>query len=324
MRHALILGANGFLGQHLTTALLHRQVEVTGYGRNLPTQSAPSHFIQGDFSTENRFQTLLAAGRFDVVYHFISTTSPAPHTGNALQEMEENVLPTVRLLDAMRGTGAELVFASSGGTVYGESAGAPHRCDDALYPICSYGIQKTTIESFLRLYNRGGDVRCKICRISNPYGSTPQQDRTQGIIPILLRRLLTGDSITLYGDTVRDYIFISDVTRALLAATAYTGEACTFNVGTGVGTSLRALVTLLEQCAGQVFASVGTEAKRTCDVQESVLDIEQTVKQLDWKPEVALEDGISRTLAALKEQRSARSMRHTRCSNSKSSNAMPR
>lgn len=299
MQRALILGSNGFLGQRLTAELMRRGVEVTGYGRNLPVANPIDHFIQGDFSRETRFPELLAAGRFDIVCHFISTTTPASGTINALREAEENIIPTVRLLDALRGTRTELMFASSGGTVYGESTGAAHHCCDALRPICSYGVQKATIERFMQLYNDAGQVRCKICRISNPYGVMPQQGRTQGIIPILLRRLLDGEPVTLYGETVRDYIFISDVTEALVAASGYAGDACLFNVGTGVGTGLHALAALLEERAGRSFVSVREEPIRSCDVRESVLDISETARILNWAPRVALEDGIDRTLDAL-------------------------
>lgn len=299
MKHALILGSNGFLGQHLATELMRSGVKVTGYGRSLPVLNRPDRFIQGDFTKETDFSRLLAADTFDVMYHLISTTAPTPGTGNALREIEENLAPTIRLLNALRGTGCELIFASSGGTVYGESVGRPSRCGDALRPICSYGMQKAAIENFLRLYDHAGDVRCKICRISNPYGVMPQHNRTQGIIPILLQRLLDNQPITLYGETVRDYIFISDLTDALIAVADYRGGETLFNVGTGIGTGLHELTALLERYAGQSFTAIRENSIRDCDVKENVLDILETTVLLNWKPRIALEQGLAKTLRAL-------------------------
>ena len=300
MKKALVLGANGFLGQYLTAELKSRGVEVTGYDRCDPAEDVLDFFVQGDFANETRFPQLLAEGQFDVVYHLISTTIPVPGTANALKEVLENIAPTVRLLDAMKNTGAEMVFVSSGGTVYGESQGQPHRCGDPMRPICSYGMQKAAIEQFLQLYDGAGEVRCKICRVSNPYGVMPQQGRTQGIIPILLRCLLNGQPIVLFGETVRDYIFISDVTEALIAVVDYRGSENVFNVGSGVGTKLHDLARLLEERSGLTFTAVDEQPIRTCDVCESVLDISDTVRLLDWMPRVSLTEGVDRTLEALR------------------------
>jgi UDP-glucose 4-epimerase len=200
----------------------------------------------------------------------------------------------------MKSTGTEMVFVSSGGTVYGESQGQPHRCGDSMWPICSYGMQKAAIEQFLQLYDGAGEVRCKICRVSNPYGVMPQRGRTQGIIPILLRCLLNGQPITLFGETVRDYIFISDVTEALIAVADYGGSENVFNVGSGVGTGLHALTRLLEERSGLTFSAVDEQPIRTCDVHESVLDISDTVRLLGWTPQVSLVVGVDWTLDALR------------------------
>lgn len=300
MEKALVLGSSGFLGQYLTAELKSRGVEVTGYDRSDPAGDATDHFVQGDFALDTHFPQLLADGRFDVVYHLISTTVPAPGTANALREVVENIAPTVRLLEAMKNTGAEMVFVSSGGTVYGESQGQPHRSGDPMRPICSYGMQKAAIEQFLQLYDGAGEVRCKICRVSNPYGVMPQQGRTQGIIPILLRCLLNGQPIALYGETVRDYIFISDVTAALIAAADYSGSENVFNVGSGVGMGLHALARLLEERSGLTFSVVDQQPIRTCDVSESVLDISDTIRLLDWTPRVSLVEGVDWTLKALR------------------------
>lgn len=288
------------MGQYLGRELQRRGVQVTGYDCVRPAENRLENFIQGDFVRETRFPELLKEGRFDTVYHLISTTIPIPGTANMGKEIEENILPMVRLLDAMKKSEAKMIFLSSGGTVYGESQGRPHSCIDPLRPICSYGIQKATIEQILELYGAAGEVRGKICRISNPYGVMPQRSRTQGIIPILLHRLLNGEPITLYGETVRDYIYISDVIEALIAVADYTGDKTVFHIGSGKGTGLYELVRLLEKRSELRFASVSKQPIRTCDVRENVLDISNTTQVLGWAPLVPLEEGIDKTLEALR------------------------
>ncbi|QNK42422.1 NAD-dependent epimerase/dehydratase family protein [Caproicibacter fermentans] len=296
MKNVLVLGANGFIGQHLVSQLLGK-VNVIGYGKTVPPICKCSEFIQGDFTTDTRFENLLRKYHIEVVYHLISTTIPVEGTRNAFQELEENVIPTVRFLEAMKNAGtAQIIFASSGGTVYGESNGYAHRCTDALHPICSYGIQKTTIEQYMQLYEVSFGMDCVIARISNPYGVFPQHDRTQGIIPIFLQRLLRRQPITLYGETIRDYIFISDAVDALLKLMAYRGDQRIFNIGSGIPTGLHHLAEMLEEATQRKFVEIREFPIRSCDVRESVLDITETKKELDWEPKVSLSDGIRKTL----------------------------
>jgi UDP-glucose 4-epimerase len=303
MNSVLILGINGFIGQHLAAALIQHGKTVTGYDCFLPEKGniIPHAFIVGDFIHETHMPELLEKYKIDTIFHLISTTLPAEGTSNALREMEENVLPTIHLLNVLSNTGIKLIFVSSGGTVYGERSGIPCQWDDPLEPISSYGIQKVTIEHFLRLYNRLGAVHCEICRVANPYGVMPQKNRTQGIIPILLGQLLERKPIKLYGETTRDYIYISDVIDALIATANYDGEEVVFNIGTGKGTGLHMLVKILEQRAGLEFIQIKQLPIRSSDILYNVLDISQTRNSLNWSPQVLLLDGIDLTLEALRK-----------------------
>jgi len=273
------------------------------YDITIPDETTPYLFIQGDFSREEKFEEILKANKIDTIYHLISTTVPCEGTVHVIQEIEDNVIPTVRLLEAMKLVGVKrIIFSSSGGTVYGESKakGRPNLYTDSVFPICSYGIQKVSIEYYLNLYNYMHRMMCFSVRISNPYGYMPQKNRTQGVIPILLTRLLLDSSITLYGETIRDYIHISDVIEALLRIGYYESNQRTFNIGSGIPTNLHKLIPLMEEAAGKKFSNVLKQNIRKCDVYECILDISETVRELNWEPRISLNDGIRITLGELK------------------------
>jgi UDP-glucose 4-epimerase len=146
-------------------------------------------------------------------------------------------------------------------------------------------------------------MKCIIARISNPYGIIPQKNRTQGIIPILLSQLLLHNPITLYGETIRDYIYISDVVEALHLLGLYEKGKRIFNIGTGISTTLHDLVHMLETVAETNFFKIFRQNIRNCDVYENVLDISDTVNELKWHPKILLEEGIRITLNQMLENR---------------------
>jgi UDP-glucose 4-epimerase len=233
----------------------------------------------------------------------ISSTIPCSGTEHTALEIEENIAPTVKLLEAMKNVGTKrIIFSSSGGTVYGESKGKPHLCTDPVMPICSYGVQKIVIEQYMRLYDLLYDMKCLVVRISNPYGILSLQNRSQGVIPIFLSKLLSKQPIVIYGETIRDYIHISDVVDALIKLGQYEKEKKIFNIGTGVSTSLHELLLMLEKTAKCKFAEIIKQGIRGCDVYENTLDISDTVRELNWHPKIFLEEGIKLTLDEMKKQ----------------------
>lgn len=299
----LVLGANGFIGSKLVEALLQQGYCVVGYERFESTIRHKNYrHICGDFCNEQNFATLLQEQEITAIYHLISTTTPKDGTEHVEQEILQNLLPTVRLLEAAANSGVKrFVFASSGGTVYGEGTeGMAHKEDEPLNPACSYGAQKAAIEKYLCMYRQMRGLKTLTVRISNPYGVCLQQGRTQGIIPILLQRLQRGEEITLFGDTIRDYIYIDDVIEALVKLLTYEGNEPEFNIGSGTETRLHHLVELLEDVAGKKFSVIHEQEIRKCDVQHSVLDASLAAQELDWVASVNLSDGVRKTMLDMK------------------------
>lgn len=298
MKKVLVLGAGGFIGKNLCLKLAEKQ-HVVAYDLQID-QTLDNHknitCIAGDFVTTVDFSFLLE--RVDVVYHLIGTTLPRAGTGHIIPELEDNLIPTLRVLEAMKKESVKrLIFASSGGTIYGENE---QKCQtgDMLHPKCSYGVLKRVVEDYLDFYNTYADLSCISARLANPYGTGQDVNRLQGVIPIFVRALLNGDPITIFGDgdVKRDYIFLDDMTTALVKLAEYSGTEKIFNIGSGIGYSLNEIIKKIELISGSKFKNIQYKPKRDFDVATNVLDTEITQKELGWSCTTSLDAGINKLL----------------------------
>lgn len=305
MKNVLVLGANGFIGSHLVRTLLSEN-KVVGYdalGTTDIFQSPNYTHIAGNFCCEQEFSRILSKYHISIVYHMICTTIPASGTEHVEREIQQNIIPTVRLLESCVQCGVErFIFTSSGGTVYGEGKeSVSHIESEPLQPICSYGVQKMTIEGYMRLYEHMHGIRTIAMRLSNPYGFCIQSGRKQGIIPIFLQKIMQNEPVTVFGDTTRDYLYIDDAISALFKVLTYNGKEHVFNVGSGIGTELNRLIKLIECVTKQEFSAIGWREIRSCDVDKNVLNVSMTKKELEWYPKMSLEDGIACTFQKMKQ-----------------------
>lgn len=297
----LVLGGCGFIGSFLVKRL-QKEHNVVIYDRCEPAYEFCGKSIIGNFAEEQNFYEILVENRIDLVFHLISTAIPSDGTEAIEQEILTNVIPSVRLFEAMvKANVKRLIFSSSGGTVYGESLGRPHKVEDKTAPICSYGIQKNSIENYIALYNLYYGMEFIVARISNPYGVWKQQNRLQGIVPIFIRKLLDDEPITVFGDTKRDYIYIDDVIDAFMCMIEYEGAERVFNVGTGTATSISEIIEIIEEQVGKKFSQIEYKDIRKCDVQENVLDVAMPMEALQWNLKWEnIEDGIVCVICQMK------------------------
>lgn len=303
MKVILILGVSGFIGSHLAEKLLDNY-KVVGFDMRIPDiKDHPNfQFVTGRFTESTDFESLITEYNVSYIYHCISTTTPREGTQHITDEINGNILPTISLLNAATKCEVErMIFLSSGGTVYGESnEQVPHVETDTLVPICSYGVTKVAIENYMQLFKHSKGLDTIITRLSNPYGVCSVNGRTQGIIPIFLERLYNDQPISLYGNTVRDYIYIDDVVDALCGLLTYDGEYRVFNIGSGVGVCLDELILKLEELTGRSFTDIQRLPIRSCDVSYSVIDSSLIKKELDWTPRIDLDKGIEKILLQIK------------------------
>jgi UDP-glucose 4-epimerase len=305
-QHHLILGGGGFIGRHVALLLARMGHRVTIAARAPPNFSFPSAMVD-----RIAFETVdLATADWDglvagvhVVHHYAWSSIPASANANPAGDLLVNVGATLGLLDALKRRGeGRVVFASSGGTVYGKLGNIPVSEDDPLAPITAYGAGKATAELYLKLYRAMHGLDCRIARIANPYGAGQNLHRGLGAVTTFLHHALTGRRIVIWGDgeTVRDYVHISDVALCLvtLACEPRMNADFVFNVGSGRGVSLNEIVAELAVHLGRHLEVVRTET-RAFDVPVSVLAIDRARRVLGWSPRLSFSQGITRTLADL-------------------------
>jgi UDP-glucose 4-epimerase len=295
---SLVLGGNGFIGTHLVDGLLEKSYSVRIYDRS-PNRfrAAPQNaeYVEGELGNHGLIRA--AVEGVEVVFHFVSTTLPKTSNDDPIYDVRSNLIDTLQLLEACVESGVrKVVFASSGGTVYGLPQTVPITEAHPTNPITSYGIVKLAIEKYLGLFRYLHGLDYAVLRISNPYGPFQDPGGQQGAVPVFLHRLHTGQPVTIWGDgsVVRDYLYVSDLVEALKLAAEVETRQRVFNVGSGRGTSLNELLAIMAEVTGERPA-VEYVPGRVLDVPANVLDIARVRGELGWSPRTELAEGVART-----------------------------
>ena len=233
----------------------------------------------------------------DIVFHLVSTTTPKTSNDDTAFDVQSNVLNTLYLLDqCVQHKIKRFIFISSGGKVYGPPDVLPIPEDHTLDPISSYGITKLTIEKYLNLYHRLYDLNYTIIRPSNPYGERQNPGGIQGAISVFLGKIFKNETIEIWGDgkVVRDFIYVKDLVDGIIAATKIKTQNRIYNIGSGEGHSLNAIVEIMQNIINKQIMVVFKQA-RVFDVPAIYLDISRAKQDLGWKPKISIEIGITRT-----------------------------
>jgi UDP-glucose 4-epimerase len=288
---AVVTGGAGFIGSNLVDALVGRGDEVVvvddlSSGRRDFVNPAAS-FLEADIRDG------IDAGGADVVFHLAAQADVQTSIRRPDHDAAVNVVGTVRVLEAARAAGSQVVFSSTGGAIYGEvdrpaPESAPRR------PVSPYGIAKLCAEEYLAGWNRIHGSDHVSLRFGNVFGPRQDSSLEGGVVSIFLERFERGDETVIFGDggQTRDFVFVGDVVGALLAAVGHAGGI--FNVGTGEETSVLELHRLCAKVAGS-GAEPRFEPARLGDARRSVLDVSHAAAELGWRPCVSLEDGLRQT-----------------------------
>jgi len=301
--NVLILGASGFIGTSLTLRLLGLNFNVSIYLR--PGSPDKERYfaelgckvILGDFSVEENFERLFQD--VDICFNLIKTVTAVDDFGDLRSPILSETLPTISFLKAWANSpNTRLIYASSGGTVYGQDSIVPVNESALTVPISAYGINKVTIESYIRFFAHNFNLNYIVLRISNPYGLNQSPSGRQGVVPIFIKKIIEHGQVQVFGDgkAVRDYLHIDDLVDALISSAIVPSVTGTINIGTGVPTSLLELIRLIEGVIGK-RADIQFKSKRTNDCRYSVLDISSAHTKLGWRPNITLRAGVE-TLAA--------------------------
>jgi UDP-glucose 4-epimerase len=294
---AVVTGGAGFIGSNVVDALLARGDEVhvlddlsRGQRENL-ADGARLHVadIRKDASS------LFAEVKPDICFHLAAQIDVRVSVENPGLDADVNVVGTLRVLEAAREHGGKIVFSSTGGAIYGECDG-PASEDHAREPVAPYGVSKLAAEEYIAAYNRLYGSSHVSLRYGNVYGPRQDPHGEAGVVAIFLSALRDDRTPRVYGDgqQTRDYVFVGDVVAATLAAGQHDGGV--FNVGTGQETSVLELYEHAQRAAGIEREPDFADA-RTGELQRSVLDPSLAERELGWKPQSSLGDGLAATWA---------------------------
>lgn len=294
----LVTGGAGFIGSHLTDALLARGDEVivvndlsVGRAGRLDTQAVLQKLSIADGAS---FAELVGSTRPELICHLAAQIDVRSSVDAPAPDAQVNVVGTVNVLEAARATGARVLFASSGGAIYGREAAIPSPEDVLPLPESPYGIAKYCAEQYVGLYNRLHSTRHSIMRLANVYGPRQDPGGDAGVIPIFCGAAFVREDPNVYGDgtQTRDYVYVGDVVNAFLAA-ADAGRPGIWNIGTGLEVSVLDLVRIISKVAGFPI-SPKFRPPRTGELLRSTLAVGRAERDLGWRARTGLADGIGK------------------------------
>jgi UDP-glucose 4-epimerase len=298
----LVTGGAGFIGSHVVDACLDEGHDVSvvddlSTGKREQVNPA-ARFYQVDIRDEAALARILDQEQPEVISHQAARADVRESLEKPVFYADVNVLGSLKLLELARHNGVrKVIYASTGGAVYGEPHYLPVDEQHPVNPLDPYGASKHHVEHYLYLYRLNHGLEYTILRYPNVYG--PRQDPfgEAGVVAIFTGQMLTGRHPTIFGsgEQVRDFTYVSDVARAnVLALTR--GDGALVNIGSGVGTSVNELFAALKQATGYQQPALYGPPKPG-EVSRVYLDASAAREQLGWEPVVPLQEGIARTVA---------------------------
>jgi UDP-glucose 4-epimerase len=303
----LVTGGAGFIGSHVVDALLdggHDVVIVddlsTGHERNL---NRAARFTRLDIRDRAAVAELMARERPEAISHQAAQMDVRRSVADPVFDAQVNVIGLLNLLEEGRRHGLQrVVFASSGGTVYGDGERMPAREGDPTVPLCPYGITKLATENYLHYYAHAYGMRYVALRYANVYGPRQDPKGEAGVVAIFIGQLLRneGPVINGTGKQTRDYVFVGDVARANLLAlqSSFCGP---LNIGTGIEVDVNRLFELLCETTG-VEKPMRHGPAKLGEQMRSALDPARARAELGWEPSVSLSEGLARTVAYFRQR----------------------
>jgi UDP-glucose 4-epimerase len=292
-----ILGASSFLGKHIASGFTRNGAQVTSFVRKRFVGGMDvGHQVEFDFRDTSSFGPLMPG--FDLIIHLVSSSTPASSRIAGRSDVENNLIPTIELIKVLVDSpSTKVVFASSGGAVYGNPVFTPIPESHATDPVSPYGVSKLAIEKYLHIARLDSGLDYRILRLSNPYGPGQTNKNGQGLIPTVIEKAVIGDPVTVWGDgsNTRDYVYVDDVVDAFIRAASYSGAVRVFNVGSGVGLSVIDIVSDIGKLLENKIV-VNHEPGRLSDPDVNILDVELAKSSLGWSAKTTFDQGLSSTM----------------------------
>lgn len=297
-----VFGANGFLGKNIVFHLRQQGLPVRAIARRFDDAAAFAA-VGAETVIADLHDTDATARALEGCSHLVQlacTSSPAKGNREVIGDIEQSILPLLSCAEVCRSAGIErIVFASSGGTVYGPSTA--HSIDEGhqTRPVSSYGASKLMTEVYQNLIALSTGLSSVVLRVSNPYGPHQVFRNGQGLIANVIAHCRAGTAVPVYGagTSERDYVYVGDVSRAFHAALfAPDADGETINIGSGTGHSILQVLDEIGAALGTPVPRYFIEARST-DVPRNVLAIDHARAVLGWAPETPFGLGVANTLA---------------------------
>ena len=308
-RRVLVIGGFGYLGGNLTAHLHGLGARVTVVTRSVTGRSDSVGdcerrgiaVVEGDLR-DQRAMGEAVEGQ-EIVFNLAGQSGAVQSLEDPWTDLDVNVRGNLVLLEALRlvNPAAKVIFVGSR-LAYGRAGSQPVSEDHATDPLCLHAIHKLTVEAYLELYGKLFGLRFAVARVTNPYGPGQPADRTAyGVVNRMVHVALQNGVVTVYGDGAqrRDYVYVDDVSRALARlgeADASTGRV--YNVGTGIGTRLVDMANRIVELAGRgrVESVAWPALAEQIETGDFVADISRIERDVEWRPRVSLDEGLSRTI----------------------------
>ena len=300
---AIVTGGAGFIGSHLVDALVADGYAVTvvddlssGDARRVAEQATLREL---DIVDGGALDAVIQEVRPNAIFHLAAQASVVASVEDPGRDCEVNVKGTLNVVQSAGRVEAPVVFTSTGGALYGDDAPMPTPEDRIPEPLSPYGASKWAAEAYVKTWSLSSGIPHAVCRLGNVYGPRQNPHGEAGVVAIFAHHLHTGHAPTLYGHgkPTRDYVYVADVVSALRAAS---GRSGTYNVATGVETDVIALWNELRALAGSDLEPQLADL-RPGELKHSCLDTSRAERELGWRAEVAIEQGLKLTYDALLE-----------------------
>lgn len=297
----LVTGGAGFIGSNLVDSLVRENHEVivvdnlsAGKTENINENAV---FYNIDLRDASKLNSLFQKERPEIIYHLAAQINVRRSIKDPFYDESVNIAGSLNLLECCKDYGVRrIIYSSSGGAVYGEPNKLPAPEEHEIRPLSHYGASKFAVESYLSVYNSIYGLDYITLRYANVYG--PRQDflGEAGVIAIFIRNALIGEPLTIFGDgkQTRDFVYVNDVVNANILSLNYRGNYKTFNIGTGVQTSINQIAEEIEKTIGKKLMIRREDAIKG-EVRDTYLDISRAKRELSFLPSVSISEGIRLT-----------------------------
>jgi UDP-glucose 4-epimerase len=299
--NAIVTGGAGFIGSHVVDALLADGYAVTviddlssGDAARVPDGA---ELRQLDIVDLPAVDAVLADVRPSAIFHLAAQASVVVSVENPGRDCDVNVKGTLNVLEAAGRHGAPVVFTSTGGALYGDEAPMPTDEQRIPAPLSPYGASKWAAEAYVKTWSLSSGIPHAVCRLGNVYGPRQSPHGEAGVVAIFAHHLYTDQAPKLYGHgkPTRDYVYVGDVVRALLAAS---GKSGTYNIATGVETDVSSVWSQLSDVAGKRIDAQLADL-RPGELEHSCLDASLAARELGWHAQVPIAEGLRLTYESL-------------------------